>query len=151
MATTMTAAVDTLLGLIKTAWDANAGTAVGGSTPALVFEATEKDMIPHPSTLTAPWGRVAIRHGGSKQTSMGPVGRRRFERTGTLWVQCYIPWKEGADLSTAEALALVARNGYEGVSTDNVTLRAVALQERGRDGNFYRWDVLAQFTWYEIK
>lgn len=151
MATTQALATDEILLKLKTAWDADAGTAVGGSTPALVYEATEKDMKPHPSTLDAPWGRVVIRHGGGRQLTMGGIGRRRFMRNGTIWVQCFYPWKEGADLTPAEALAVVARNAYEGERSRNLTFKGVAAQERGRDGLFYRWDVLVKFEWYEIK
>lgn len=150
----LTSATDLILSTLKVAWDANAASAIGAmATPALVYEAVERDLRPHPANGTAPWARVVVRHATAKSAAIGgPSGRtKRFSRTGLAWVQVFVANIDGSAYSKAEALAKVARTAYEGKRSGGVVFSEANAKEVGQEALWYRWDVLVSFNWTEIR
>lgn len=120
--------------------------------PVLIFEPLEKGVSPHPSTGALPWARMTVRHGAGYDAAIGLGGnRKRFRRTGTVWLQCFAPNEDGSGWSLSRQLAMIGQSVYQGARTTNVTFNNVALLERGQDGGFYRTDITAQFKWDELQ
>lgn len=150
MATDIIGASDSILGAIKTAWEANTA-ALAGSVPQLLFEATEKDLKVHPNVGDKPWARAVLRHGNAPAGPiMGAQGQQRFWRAGIVFVQVFVPMRGGDAYTLAQGLANVARKAYEGKRAGSVVFNPVVVREYGLEGPWFRTDVLANFTWDEI-
>jgi len=143
MSLTRREAINEILGLFQTAWDAV-------QNPDLVkYDNVVNDDVP-PATQV-PWARVALRHTTAEQASLsGASGTRRFERKGILTIQIFEP--PGKGLSGATDLPKIIQDAYEGVETANgAWFRDVVVNEIGPDGDFYQTNIVALFEYDEIK
>lgn len=141
-------ATDLIIKAFTTVWAAGSPSIVGGAAPAIVTEAIEQSLKPHPSDGNAPWVRITVRHATGQSAALG---NHKFAKTGTVFVQIFVPFKDGSAYSVAQALAKLAASAYEGERAGGVTFPAVATPERGRDGTFYRCDCIAEFVYHETK
>jgi len=145
---TFVTASDEILGLFKTAWDANTA-AVAGSVPAVRWPGVDSGDPPSPA---APFARIAIHHGTGQQRTLGQTGSRRFERQGTVVVQILTPISSGGGLRLAQQLAIIVRDAFEGKGTaSGIWFRNVSTREVGPDGTWNRINVTADFLYDEIK
>lgn len=94
----------------------------------------------------APWARLTLRHGSVSQ-SLGPIGGRRFEQTGTLFIQLFAPLGDG--LKTVYAIAHAIAEAYRNAQTC-VMFRRVRIQEIGARGEFEQINVLTDFVYDEV-
>ncbi len=101
------------------------------------------------------WARVTIRPSSSRQVTMGPVGSRRFERRGNIFVQLFGPIDVGskplallsADVRTAlESRSIAGVGGGEPVST-----YAANEQDVGTDGRWYIVVLSVAFSYHETR
>ncbi len=141
---------DEILTLFKDAWDA------GADSAGVRVQYPDVAEDPPPETeetneSPSPWARVTVEHAsGGQDTLMGSVGNRRFRRDGTVRVQIFTAFGQG--LSLADSLAKIAADAFEGQTTPNdVWFRNVRLNELGRDGEYSVTQVLADFTYDEVK
>lgn len=135
---TFAQANDDILALLKAAWDPTG------------HEMFYDDIREQRETDQTPWAQVVVRHAAGQQDTLGGVGNRSFLRLGVVIVTINTP--SGSGLSTAYALAKVVADAYEGVSSPNgVWFRNVRINELGRDGTFYRTNVLIDFEYGEMK
>ena len=135
---TFAQANDDILALLKAAWDPTG------------HEMFYDDIREQRETDQTPWAQVVVRHAAGQQDTLGGVGNRSFLRLGVVIVTINTP--SGSGLSTAYALAKVVADAYEGVSSPNgVWFRNVRINELGRDGAFYRTNVLIDFEYSEMK
>lgn len=141
-------ATDSIIQRFMEQWTADAGTVVGGSAPVVVNEATEADMKPHPRDTTAPWARITVRHATGRARSLG---NRHFAKTGSVYVNIFVPFQSGDAYTTAQRLAEVAKNAYEGKRAGGVWFPSVSTPERGREGSWWQVDCIASFQYHEFK
>lgn len=141
-------ATDAIIARFMEQWTADAGTVVGGSAPVVVNEATEADLKPHPRDTGDPWARITVRHATGNARALGS---KLFGKTGTVFVNVFVPFTSGDAYTTAQRLAEVAKNAYEGKRTGGVTFPSVATPERGREGSWWRADCIASFSYLERK
>lgn len=139
---------DEILELFRDYWISNAQTVSGLSyTPELLFE---QDQREHGDDNLA-WARVKIIHNSSSAPTLGGPGFRRFSRYGSLYVNVFARYVDGSGYTVAQRLAQVARDAVEGKSTTNVWFRACRINEKGRDGPWFQINLVADFTWDEVK
>lgn len=141
------AATDAIIARLMTDWIALTPAITGGSPPAVVDEATEQDMKPHPRVTSAPWARVTVRHSTGRAAALGNDLHRR---TGNVFVEVRVPFSDGSAYTLCQRLAAVAQKAYEKRADAGVSFTSSALQERGREGTWYRIDVQAAFRWDEL-
>jgi len=135
---TFAQANDDILALLKAAWDPTG------------HEMFYDDIREQRETDQTPWAQVVVRHAAGQQDTLGGAGNRSFLRLGVVIVTINTP--SGSGLSIAYALAKVVADAYEGVSSPNgVWFRNVRINELGRDGTFYRTNVLIDFEYSEMK
>lgn len=155
MALQLDSAVDAILTTFKVAWDANTPALNGGAAPAVVYEATEEDLKPHPRVGTAPWARAVIRHGDARKVTLNSNGDRlaRYRREGILWVQIFTPVGSPPNWLLCQKLAMVVQTALEGnrAAGDQVVFTKSAIQDRDRDSNWFLYDVKTGFYWDELK
>lgn len=151
MSLTIVTATDAILGRLKTQWDADTPTLNDGDIPPLVYEATERSLEVHPKDKDEVWARVTIRH--SPNQGPAAIGKRRFRRTGTVFVQVYVPNKDGtgSGYTLAQQFGAVAQNAFDGKRCGGVSIKQCAVMEKGTDGRWYRADCNVSFWWDEIR
>jgi hypothetical protein len=141
---------DEILDLFKTAWDAgleSAGIAVvylnDGQQPP---DAQETGEAGSPT----PWARVSLFHAtGGATTLAGGLGAHKETSEGFLQCEIYVAPAQG--LRQADRLAKIVKNAFRGQRTaGGATFRNVRHQEIGRDGVWFRMDVLVDFEYDEI-
>lgn len=104
-----------------------------------------------PERFAGPWLRPAIRHAGGGQASLtGGLGKRHWDRTGTLFVQIFVP--QGSGLGLAHSIGQELLDAYEGAATPGcVWFRDARLSEVGPDGHYFQVNFLVAFTYTEVK
>lgn len=149
MTATVFQARDEILSLFKAAWDAGAE-----SAGVLVLYADSKADIPtgmDADNNPLPWARVTVQHIGSLQGSLaGSHGTRRWTRNGIVTVQIFTAF--GTGLSLSDKLAMIALGAFEGKETaSHVWFRNVRPEEIGQDGVWFQTNVIAEFTYDEVR
>lgn len=97
------------------------------------------------------WARISVLHTNGFQASLaGDSGRRRWRRTGTVFVDIFTPTGDG--LSLADKLTMVAMRAFEGNSTSSgIWFRNVRPEEIGPDGVWFQTQVRADFEYDEVR
>lgn len=153
MSLTYSQAIDELVRLLNQAWKTLTPAVLGGPDPALMQWPGEPQDNPD---VVQPFGRYKQTHIGDPHHTLAPAGRRRFTRSGFVTIQCFGPiadinWPQGG-LSLAEKLAIIARDAYEGVGTnDGLWFRNARIVDIGADKVYYEHRVLVDFTYDECK
>lgn len=95
------------------------------------------------------WARVVIRHANGGQGSLaGDTGVKRWERTGTLFVQVFAPVGDGTLAGYDAAQAVV--NAFQS-ARDCVWYRNIRINEVGADGAFEQINVLVDFSYDDVR
>ena len=143
MTATFDEANDAILDLFKTAWD---------TTGHPVTYENVKPTKPFPPTTNIPWARVMVRHTGGRQGSLtGGLSITRWNRNGLFTAQIFTP--NGDGLSLGYSLCKIVTDAFEGVATvsTRVWCRNVRINEIGPDGEWFQFNVIAEFTYDEVK
>jgi hypothetical protein len=144
MSLTMQQAVDAMLTLFEAAWDTTGHEAIYVDVP---LTTAQEAVI---KTGNAPWARVTVKHNVRTQQTLGSQGNRLFDNIGLIIVEVYTP--KGDGLTTARSLSTIARDAFEGVSTPNgVWFRNTRVNEIGPEGHWYHTNVIAEFSYDEIR
>lgn len=153
MSLTYSQATDEMVRLLREAWVSLTPAVVGGPDPAVM----QWPGIPQGQPdVVQPFGRMIIRHTPDPRHTLAPKGFRRMSRSGFITVQCFGPvadpaWPTGG-LSLAEKLAIIARDAYEGVGTDDgLWFRDAGIIELGADKVYYQNQVRVSFQYDECK
>lgn len=147
MSATYSEAVDAILEVFKTAWDANA------PNPTLVDyqNVSVANNVKLPPDAELSWARVTLEHLDGGQGSLsGGLGTQRYDRDGNLTIQIFTP--AGTGLSEGHSLAKIVTDAYDGIATSNgVWFRNARVNEIGPDGDWYQINVIIDFNYDEIK
>lgn len=137
MTATVETARDEMFALMRTAW---------GSRP-LVYD----DLEENKPTGAEPWARITAKHfSGGQSTIARHGGKSRYARKGTLYINLFS--KPGDGLRLLDPLAKIVLDAYEGKTTPSgVWFTKVRLHEQGVVKGYYQIDVLASFSYDEIK
>jgi hypothetical protein len=108
--------------------------------------------LPNPPDAQTSWIRVNIVHGPAGQASLAsPMGRRRWNRTGTLIVQCFVPLTKGSVVG-ARAIATALQDGMQGSeSSHGVWFRGATVNEVGKDASWYQVNFAITFTYDDVR
>lgn len=94
------------------------------------------------------WARVTLRHStGGAASLTGALGKRRFTRNGTLYIQVFTPSGDGSTAGYTTSALLT--DAYE-KAIGCVRYRNVRINEVGTSGAFDQINVMADFTYDEI-
>lgn len=98
------------------------------------------------------WARWSLDYVGGRQSSMGGVSNRKFQKTGLIYMFVFVPL--GTGLTAVREASQVAIDAYEGKRTPgDVWFRNVRIDSEGHGkgggGNKSWWmtTVLAEFTY----
>jgi hypothetical protein len=149
--TTYSQAIDDMFTLFRMAWNAGAAVVVG-SVPAIRWEGVQEPSIP---PVDAYWCRVSTQQVAEPQSSfktgIAPDANRRYTAIGVLFVQIFCPMSEAQAMEKGRLLAELARNAFRGKETANqVWFRNVRIQRLAPEQNYYRFNVVAEYTYDDI-
>lgn len=129
---------DYILGVFKGVWDTTGFPAAWTDVPG---------SAPGSETV---WARATIRHATGRQASLaGENGPRRYSRGGTVFIQVFAPVGDGSKAGY-EAAQLVV-NAYQAARHPNIWFRDVRMNEVGKDGAFEQLNVLATFSYDDVR
>ncbi len=139
MASSYQQAVDAIGALVLPAWN------TATTSAPLMYPNLDEDP---PDGAT--WGRFSIRMSGGSRANIGPSAR--FRRTGTAFVQIFVPKNTGMGLAYAIGELMVQAFENAGSVDGNVWFREVALREVGADTGqtVHQVNVEAEFTFDRI-
>lgn len=139
--TTHVECVESILETWDAAWDA----------AACPYYADSEQGDPAGTNPTStPWARILVREERSAQETLGGVGARTFERSGTVIVQIFTPLSTGT--ASGAALAIAARTILEGKSlSSGVWLFSGPVESLGSDGSYWQHQLRIPFRYYERK
>lgn len=114
----------------------------------------------HPFTLenekfdppvSGPWARFTSRIRGATQETLGRANNRRFQRTGSVFIQIYVENDDGTN--TSKTLAQTVMDGFEGIRITGTTVRFLDVipREVGQDGKWHQTNVEVNFQFDETK
>lgn len=140
---------DELFGMLWDAWQLNAGTAAGGPIPALLWEDQE---LPEPPPQGSAYARATLKHSTGRQSALaGADATRRYTRTGLLIIQCFGP-RDESGLAIAQALAVVAKDAFEGRSSSGgAWFRNCRTEEIGPETGWWQVNAVAEFTYEQVR
>jgi len=129
---------DIILGVFKAAWDPTG------------FPAVWTDLPGSAPTSETVWARATIRHATGAQASLaGENGARRWARTGTVYIQVFAPVGDGSKAGYEAAQIVV--NAFQASRHENVWFRDVRMNELGTSGAFEQLNVLATFSYDDVR
>ncbi len=132
---------DAILGIFTTAW-----TTTG--YPVAQYDGTHGDA----PNQKEPWARVIVRHVGGGAASLGNFqGKKRWRRVGVMTAQLFAKANQDG-LTELDALAKLIQNAYESPADPGhgVWYRNVRVNEVGQDGDWFQFNVIADFTYDEV-
>lgn len=106
------------------------------------------DVPEDPPATEVAWARPSVKHADGGQGSLtGGLGTAMYDAMGTLWIQVFAPRGDGKVSGYGKAQAFLnALRQHSG----SVWLRRHRLEEMGQDGDFNRFDVKAEFEYYDV-
>lgn len=144
---TYDSANDEILGLFNADWATRTPALNGGQAVHVEWPGVDSQ---DPPPVGAPWARIVLRYGSSRQATLSPPGQRRFTRTGLVTVQIFTPISAGGGLSLAEKLGIIARDAFEGKGTSSgIWFQNARIQPIGADGQWEQTNVVVEFQYDE--
>lgn len=137
---------------IQTCWDAGAA-AIVGTVPEMRYQGVEEKGLPGAANF---WARASTqlattRQRGHQQLDDGGT-IPFYETDGALFVQIYAPMKAPSSYAKGELLAALAQRMFMGATTaSGVWFRNPRINELPNDGTWYRWNVIADYQFSQVK
>ena len=127
---------DAMYGVFLAAWD-------------VAYPVAWGDLPATPPATETQWAAVKLLHTGGGQISLsGETGTRRFNRRGIIRISIFVP--AGGGQTKAYQLAQQVANAYEDSKLD-VWFRNIRINDKGASGAFQQTDVLADFSYDEVR
>jgi hypothetical protein len=145
-------AVEEMQTLFDTAWQANAG-AIFGYVPGVEWAGRES---PGKIDTSKVWARFSTQNVFEQQatlsTCVGAAFQKRYEASGLIFVQLFLPKTVANAVILGRKLAKVARNAFRGKKTESgVTFYNARINDDlPPEELFYRINVVAEYDFDEI-
>jgi hypothetical protein len=138
-------AVNDILKVYKDAWDAQTA-----PVPPTIYDNVAGQQ---PADGSA-WVRVQVKHNpgaGGQTTIGGDAGNKRFTRYGMVVCELYVPTGKGKSAYTGFVETIM--RAFEGKSARNggAFFFNVRPQEVGQEGDWFKVNVIAEFSWDQIR
>ena len=142
---------DEIFALLNVAWLAGAA-AIVGYVPEIRWQGVTKETKIDESKF---WARVSMQSVGGEQASLsncaGVIGQKHYTDFGLIFVQLFAPMAAQQATLKLGRLAMLARNVYRGVSTDNkVWFRNARINNLDDELQFHRLNVVAEYEYDEL-
>lgn len=151
MTTDFPTAIEQIQALFKVAWDANAG-AVFGYLPDVEWYGAESVGKADRSKV---WVRfmtqAVVEEQATLSTCVDAPFSRRYEASGLVFVQLFLPKTVDNAVVKGRVLAKVARNAFRGKkTTGGVVFYNCRIRDIPPEDLFYRFNVVAEYDYDEL-
>lgn len=153
MSTTPQGARKEIFQLLADCWAAGAG-AVVMPVPEIRWQGVEQSGTPGADKY---WARASTQLATTRQVAHGmndlpgpsPV---IYDSAGVVFIQIFAPMKSPAAYAKGEVLAELVQRMFMATSTaSGVWFRNPRINELPHDGTWYRWNVLADYQFNQVK
>ena len=135
MIASRTDARDRMLTPLKTVADAQSLYAI--------YDDTDKDV---PDDASIKWVRISVRHGNGARTSLGREdGKSKHTQTGFVFVEIFTPGDDG--LQDSDIISAAFADNFRNPTDGDIWFKDVSEVEVGKDGSWFRSDVIAEFQY----
>lgn len=141
--TTYTGAVETMLTMLNTAWQAQS---VISPPPQVFWPDLFEPLPPDPEKY---WLKVWLRSNSDIQRSIGRPAI--YVTTGQLYMQCFAPVTDKAAGATLRALAEIIKNTYTSKTVDGVRFVTVLIREMASEQKWHSHRVAAEYSFDYLK
>ena len=112
-----------------------------------IYDDTAKQV---PEDGTIKWVRVSVRHRNGSRASLGRAdGKGKHTQAGIVFVEIFTPREDG--LQDSDTLSAAFADSLRNFSDGDIWIADVSEIEMGEDGNWFRSDVIAEFTYDLIR
>lgn len=133
---TQAEARESVYDLFRTTW--------GSRTPY-----TLENELFHGDSQSTAWVRVSVRFIDPTNATLGPIGQRKYRRSGIAFFQIFTLLDKG--MAAADGHAVVVRNGFEGVTYESVNFFDATARDLGPDGKWNMTTVEVNFNFEEVR
>ena len=154
MSTTYQSARKSIFSLIDTKWQAKAPAIVGGAAPEIRYQGAEKAEKP---AASAYWMRAGTQTATTRQTAyIDPEAPGQsppeFTTDGVVILQLFAPMTGPGSYAKGELLAEAAQCMFMATQTsEGVWFRNPRINELENDGTWYRWNIIADFQFNQVR
>lgn len=100
--------------------------------------------VPIDGTVT--WARISVRHRVGERTSLGRAdGKSKNTMSGFIFVEIYTPREDG--LIDNDIISATFAENLRGGQDGDIWIGNVSEMEMGEDGNWFRTDIIAEFSY----
>lgn len=150
MTTDYLQAIDDIFGEVQTVWSA-ASQSILGYVGEIRWYGREPKALPDREKY---WLRVFQRTVMERQTALGRVQNdngRQYRTDGLLFIHLFCPIVDKAAVTEGRRLANEIKNHFRALQTTNGVLFAnTYIDELPMDGDWYRFNIIAQYNYEEI-
>lgn len=120
---------------------------IGGIEISNVQLPNQEDADDVPTTDDAPWARAAILFNDGNQYSLGPIGRRKYERRGILSIQTFVTRGDAtqSQLDICDEILTL----YEQSTVDCLYFYNGRVETNGADSKWFQQSVVLEFKYIQ--
>jgi hypothetical protein len=108
-----------------------------------VYDDTAKTV---PTDQSIKWVRISVKHGNGTRASLGRADKKsKHTQTGFVFVEIYTPSEDG--LRDSDILSAAFAANFRNPADGDIWFLDVSEAEMGKDGNWFRSDVIAEFEY----
>lgn len=142
-----------MIALVEQCWNARAG-AIVGYVPEIRYQGVEEGKVPGSDKFWMRFGTTTVttRQSGH-QLPDGPEGSPVvYDTYGFVTLQMFAPMKGKDTWSKGELLSELGQRMFMASETGGgVWFRNPRIRELNNDGTFYRWNVIADYQYSQVK
>ncbi len=119
-------------------------TVVTAQAPLTAIYDDTAQRVPEDGSIK--WVRISVRHANGSRSSLGRAdGKSKQTISGFVFVEIYTPREDG--LVDSDILSTAFANSLRNFSDGDIWIRDVSAVEMGEDGNWFRVDIIADFSY----
>jgi len=146
--TTYSAAIDSMYGTFKTAWDSGASPIIGYVPDVEYDEPDAEDRAP----LDRAFARLSVRNATEGLLAFGgdANNERLYATSGVLIVQVFVPKKDNGGVTKGRALAVLVRDAYRAIAaSDDVWFKNATIFEQTPDSRWRQFNINVEYDFTE--
>ena len=112
-----------------------------------IYDDTAKRV---PEDGSVKWVRISIKHGNGSRSSLGRKdGSGKHTISGVVFIEVYTPRENG--LQASDIISAAFADSLRNFSDSDIWIGDVSENEMGEDGNWFRSDVVVEFSYDLIR
>lgn len=112
-----------------------------------IYDDTAKEV---PKDVMTEWVRISVKHGNGSRASLGRAdAKSKHTQSGFLFIEIFTPREDG--LTNSDLYSAAFADSLRNFSDGDIWIGDVSEVEMGEDGNWFRSDIVAEFSYDLIR